>query len=187
MNVKKPLSPSTLHHSVRKSFFQLPLNDRMSTNAVRLLDKNISELNLNADASEGTGAFLQLINEWWNIVNVKFPSKGLQLRNDCANLVIYSSDNDKNLSYLQKFVEWLTSWEELPNESEVKSRNQTGKLSKETHFSLRHITETLIKLSDYFIENFSVSMFFLGSSKLITWSQDLEFIVKCGDLILMCQ
>ena len=47
--------------------------------AVRLIDeKNISALNMNADASEGTGAFLQLINKWWNIVNVKFPSKGLQ-------------------------------------------------------------------------------------------------------------
>ena len=85
-----------------------------------------------------------------------------------------SSDNDKDLSYLQKFVEWLTSWEELPNESEVKFRNQTGKLSKETHFSLRHTTETW-------------HMFFLESSKLIIWSQDLEFIAKCAAQIIMCQ
>ena len=162
---EKALSSSKLHHSVRKSFFQHPLNDRMSTMqyAVRLFDeKNISALNLNADASEGTGAFLQLINKWWNIVTVKFPSKGLQTRNDCANPVFSSSDNDKNLSYLQKFVEWLTSWEELPNESEVKFRNQTGKLSKETHFSLRHTPETLVKLCDYLIENFNVSYVLLG-------------------------
>ena len=32
-------------------------------------ENNISALNLNADASEGTDAFLQLINKWWNIVN----------------------------------------------------------------------------------------------------------------------
>ena len=73
-----------------------------------------------------------------------------------------SSDNDKNLSYLQEFVEWLTSWEELPNESEVKFRNPTGKLYKETHFSLRHTTETLVKLCDYLIKNFNVSYVLLG-------------------------
>ena len=57
-------------------------------NAVRLFDEmNISALNLNADASEGIGTFLQLINKWWNFVNVKFPSKGLQTRNDYANPV----------------------------------------------------------------------------------------------------
>ena len=92
----------------------------------------------------------------------KFPSKGLQAHNDCAYPVLSSSDNDKNLSYLQKFVEWWTSWEELPNESEVKSRNQTGKLSKETHFSLRRSTETPVKLCDYLIENFNVSYVLLG-------------------------
>ena len=61
-------------------------------------ENNISALNLNADASEGSGAFLQLINKWWNIVNVIFPSKGLKTHNDCANPVFSSSDNDKNLS-----------------------------------------------------------------------------------------
>ena len=44
----------------------------------------------------------------------------------------------------------------------MKSRNQTGKLSKETHFSLRRSTETPVKLCDYLIENFNVSYVLLG-------------------------
>ena len=44
----------------------------------------------------------------------------------------------------------------------MKSRNQTGKLSKETLFSLRRSTETPVKLCDYLIENFNVSYVLLG-------------------------
>ena len=98
---------------------------------------------------ELTGAFLQLINKCWNIVNVKFPSKGLQTRNDCANPA-FSSDNDKNLSYLHKFVEWLTSWKELSNESEDNLESRFGiyrqMCGTNSNLSVRQVLEAERKL-----------------------------------------
>ena len=111
--------------------------------------------------SSGTVIFLQQVISWWNIVNVKTPFKGVALRQEQSNPITQTSSHDPNLSFLAKFCVWLDAWEEL-NNSENKGQMRAGKLSKETHFALRHTTSTLIKLSDYLLQYHQLKYILLG-------------------------
>ena len=65
------------------------------------------------------------------------------------------------MSFLAKFCEWLDYWEGL-NNSENKGQIRAGKLSKETHFALKHTTSTLIKLCDYLLHYHQLKYILLG-------------------------
>lgn len=49
------------------------------------------------------------------------------------------------------------------NNSENKGQMRAGKLSKETHFALRHTTSTLIELSDYLLQYHQLKCILLGN------------------------
>lgn len=59
----------------------------------------------------GTACFVELIRQWWDIVNCKSILKG-QMKRNTWSCPIYNIDDIK-LDFLQKFVEWLNKWESM--------------------------------------------------------------------------
>jgi hypothetical protein len=97
-----------------------------------------NEKTIAAITNEDTKEFLTIINKWWRVVNVKHPDKGKHLRDIYADPI--RSSNQINFQFLQAFVSWLQSWEDLMILDVPK---RAHKLSAETHFALSFTTKNL--------------------------------------------
>ena len=89
---------------------------------------------------EGTLTFLDLIAKWWNILNVKSPSKGKRKRNpDCEKI---SAENYEKISeFFSKIVAWIDNW---------KSSGNPG-LSNETFKTFKLTSSTIPLLAEYLL------------------------------------
>ena len=110
-------------------------------------DKTVSALDAfakqtNCDLS-GTRDFILSIVQFWKIVNVKNPVKGIHLKDTFCEPIL--GVNDHKLVWLRSFHDWLCAWEQQ------RIPMKQGTLSNETMFALKHTVATLIELSTYLL------------------------------------
>lgn len=96
-----------------------------------------------------TSKFIKIVCQWWDIVNVKSPWKGKRRRNVLQEPITKSSCH---LDILKKFLNWMELWRS----------NSCGTLTKETHNALTLTTESLIKMSEYCLNEKNFSYFLTG-------------------------
>ena len=95
--------------------------------------------------------FIDVITRWWQIVNVKTPSKGDRLRNLYAKPLTLNDSPARQ--FLLYFLGWLKKWKDM---------DCNGKLTRETHFAISHTTEGLLKISDYCLHVLKAKYVLLG-------------------------
>ncbi|XP_068083561.1 uncharacterized protein [Anabrus simplex] len=102
---------------------------------------------------EGTAKFIEIINKWWSIVNVKTPLKGLRSREEMQK-PLTNNPSDERRNFLKQFLLWLDDWENmnLPG----------GTLTKETHSALKLTTYGLIELAEYCLSELNMSYLLPG-------------------------
>jgi hypothetical protein len=123
-------------------------------------EKNIAALkNSNISNAKNLSVFIEIILKWWNIVNVKSPYKGKELRLNECNPIEFISDS--NIAFLKNFHKWLSSWENMDGQG-LKTNQRLGKLSIETSFSLRHTVNAHIDLCEYLLKDLKLSYVLLG-------------------------
>lgn len=103
------------------------------------------------NVSNGTATFLEIIKQWWDIVNVKNVIKGKIKRNEWST-PIYSS-SDFKIEYLQKFLKWLDHWHNDP---------AAASLTKDTYKAIKRSTTVLIDIVNYSFINFDINYILTG-------------------------
>lgn len=81
--------------------------------------------------------YINIINTWWTILNVKTPFKGHRLKNKYA-FPLTNQKYDESYIFLKKFYNWLERWNNISGNS--------GKLTKETYTALHHTTHAILEL-----------------------------------------
>ncbi|XP_037510196.2 uncharacterized protein LOC119386976 [Rhipicephalus sanguineus] len=110
---------------------------------------------LGLSSARETAEFIESIHKWWCIVNTKTPSKGKRLRNPLQAPV--RSMEDMQLQFLNTFVDWLDTWENLKV-----GTGRAGLLTTETHSALRLTSYSLIEVSRYCLEELRFEYVLLG-------------------------
>lgn len=112
----------------------------MERQSVTLVDNIFHDSTIAAikevDEYKETADFLQIINNWWNIFNVKNCTKGIHKRNEWAHP--FYDVNDKRLLFLNNFLDWLKKWNEM--------KNNNGILTVDTYKSAFQTTSVMIEL-----------------------------------------
>ncbi|CAG9762615.1 unnamed protein product [Ceutorhynchus assimilis] len=98
-----------------------------------------------------TSEFMQIIRNWWNIVNTKSVLKGKLKRQEFSKPVSSSSDN--SIEFLKHFLGWLNQWHS--------DKNSVG-LTKDTSNAIRRSTEVLISLTEYSFSKFQIKYILPG-------------------------
>ena len=101
---------------------------------------------------EDTAKFINIIKTWWDVVNVKTPSKGIRLKNEMQK-PLTNKPSDDRYKFLNKFLDWIDKWEALP---------EGGKLTKETQDALKYTTYALIEITDFCINELNFSYILPG-------------------------
>lgn len=65
----------------------------------------------NMPNAQDTADFLEIIRQWWDIVNNRSFLKGRLKRNDWCKL--FESQLDLRINFLHKFVIWLDKWQNI--------------------------------------------------------------------------
>ena len=92
---------------------------------------------------ESTATLLEYFRDWWNIISVKTPRKGVMQRNDFCNPIV--SDDDWKLEHLLEFVDWMKLWR-----TQVKQKERKG-LSQPTFDAIIQTTEGIVLLSKHLL------------------------------------
>ena len=74
-------------------------------------DTTIAALKTSNLDSASTSDFLDIINKWWHIVNVKSFTKGLCKRD--INQTPFICCNDDRMQFLKQFCDWVSNWNKL--------------------------------------------------------------------------
>lgn len=132
-------------------------------------ERNCIALDLHADKLDNnvfsTKMFIDVINKWWKIMNVKHPSKGKDLNDTMSDPIVGLQDD--NFIFLENFCVWLNEWEKLYALKADEKRKKGipvkgGLLSKETLFALKFTTNSVIKMIRYIFESIGCSYILLG-------------------------
>ena len=99
-----------------------------------------------------TSSFIQIINTWWSIVNVKTPMKGQRLKNIFEEPL--RKDDHESKQFLHYFLDWLTTWQS--------TSTSAGKLTRETFTALQHSTYALLELASYCTDELGAKYVLLG-------------------------
>ena len=89
---------------------------------------------------KGTAAFLEIIRNWFNVVNVKSQFSGQKSRDERRNAV-YFGDRSQ-LDFLRDFYSWLDRWSQLDGRG----------LSKQTFHHAKVTTINLVHLANYLLD-----------------------------------
>lgn len=126
--------------------------ERQNVNLVLNLfnEKTIAAIKTLKPTRPGEVDFMSTILKWWNIVNVKSLFKGQAKRLEEAEPI--HSTHSPNLVFLERFVSWLESWQNIPLiMNDIKLPSKALKLSLETYTALHHTSKTLTILSKYLL------------------------------------
>lgn len=143
----KSLSPSNLERQNVQLVLQV-FNEYVVNALLILGPKN------NLKYSLETAKYIELIYQWWCIMNVKCPQKGKRLKNTFMYPLTNSPD-DTNMQFLYKFIDWMNEWKDV-------SVTSDGVLTKETHFALTHTTYALTEMTKYCIDELKMKYFMCG-------------------------
>ncbi|XP_042909025.1 uncharacterized protein [Parasteatoda tepidariorum] len=142
----KALNPTSMERQNVKLVSQI-FNDHVIS-GLRALCEQTNDL-----SCSDTADYIQIISNWWKIMNVKNPNKGVH-KKDKFSEPISNAGNDERIVFLKTFLNWLTAW---------KAANySSGFLSKETFTALFHTTSAVIELSKYCFENLNFRYFLTG-------------------------
>lgn len=100
-----------------------------------------------------TAAYINIILQWWKIMNVKNPRKGIHKRDEFME-PLTMNQNDIRREYLQKVLTWLDAWKV--------SGCDNGILTNETHHAFTHTTHAILELSSYCIQELGMQYFLPG-------------------------
>lgn len=109
-------------------------------------------VDLEIELSTTIADFIDIVVQWWKIVNVKGPHKGTRLRDDLQEPI--SCIDDPKVQFLKDVLKWLNAWKSL--------RCDTGGLTKETHAALELTCYSLVKLCEYCLENLQFKYVLMG-------------------------
>lgn len=99
-----------------------------------------------------TADFLQLIRNWWDIVNNTSVIKGIVRRNEFSK-PISNEDDDYRVKFLEKFVVWINKWHDL---------DSNGHLTNDTYKAFVQSTSTLLDVIRYSFTNYDIEYFLPG-------------------------
>lgn len=146
-------------HQVVKKAFKLNYKSLYPTNLERqkvYLADNIFHHTTIATMKDlkynSTAHFLEIIRNWWDIVNNTSTYKGIVKRNEFSK-PITSDPNDFRVKFLRNFLIWLDKWHRLET---------NGHLTKDTYGALRHSSSVLLDLVDYCFKNFEITYILPG-------------------------
>ncbi|XP_044766292.1 uncharacterized protein LOC123322410 [Coccinella septempunctata] len=98
-----------------------------------------------------TADFLQLIRNWWDVVNNTSVIKGVIRRNEFSKPI--SGIDDYRVQYLEKFVSWINKWHDL---------DSNGHLTNDTHKAFFQCTSTLLDIVKYSFAVYNIEYFLPG-------------------------
>ncbi|CAH1112316.1 unnamed protein product [Psylliodes chrysocephalus] len=98
-----------------------------------------------------TASFLEIIRNWWSVINVKTKFKGQIKRNDLATPFL--NNTDPKLTFLKNFTKWLDAWNRIPN---------SNGLTRDTYGALKRSTLVLIDIIEYSFLNFKLDYLLPG-------------------------
>lgn len=100
-----------------------------------------------------TAHFLEIIRNWWDIVNNRSTVKGMIKRNNMSEPIKSSSGTDERILFLNNFLIWLRKWH---------SFDSNGHLSAETYNALYQSTVVLVSIIDYCFQKYAISYILPG-------------------------
>lgn len=92
---------------------------------------------------ESTATLLEYFRDWWKIISVKTPQKGVMQKDEFCNPIL--SDDDWKLEYLLEFVDWMKNWR-----AQVRQKERKG-LSQPTFDAIIGTTEGIVLLSKHLL------------------------------------
>lgn len=111
---------------------------------------------------KGTMAFIEIVVKWWKIVSMVVPGK---VRKDQHQDPASPLEDDPNVDFLYKLLDWLDEW---------KSKNlDSGTLSRDTHTALQQTTHAFVEVISYCFTELELPYVLLG--KIRTDSLDERF------------
>ena len=87
-----------------------------------------------------TAEILQVIRNWWNIMNVKSRYIGINKRDRKREEI--DDENCESIQYLRDVADWFESWH---------SQNPSNGLTRETFHGVKHTTLAMIELVQYLL------------------------------------
>ena len=87
-----------------------------------------------------TAEILQVIRNWWNIMNVKSRYIGINKRDRKREEI--DDENCESIQYLRDVADWFESWH---------SQNPSNGLTRETFHAVKHTTLAMIELVQYLL------------------------------------
>ena len=96
---------------------------------------------------------VQIITDWWTVMNVNSPNKGLRQKNELA-MPLTTNENDATSKFLDNFLCWLDRW------SDKKFEN--NRLSKETFKALQHTTHAMNEVRRYLCNELKMDFILTG-------------------------
>ena len=97
--------------------------------------------------TEQTIDFMQIIRNWWDIVNTKNLFKGVRKRSEFCRP--FNDITDNRLEFLEKFVEWLKIWNT--------NTNNNSQLTKDTFTALCQSTSAIVQFIKYSLSELKIS------------------------------
>jgi hypothetical protein len=124
----------------------LQIFSQTTVTALREFGPKVSITNI-----ENTALYIEIINRWWDIVNVKTMFKGKRLLNKFQEPVTRNFSHI--IEFLEQFVKWLNNWQHICHD---------GKLTKETHLAVAHTTDAYLKIIKYLLYEKNFNFVLLG-------------------------
>lgn len=150
---KKVLAPSSLERQQVNPVVKM-FKDHVP---VALLD-HASKLAYPLDDIKSTSKFIEIIGDWWKVINCKSKLKGLHKRDDLQKPIEKDTwESCTQLEFLNNFVAWLELWESLSLPEDYKKQlsgcRRFGRLTKQTMHAIKHTTKTLIEIVKHCFNN----------------------------------
>nr|XP_042908356.1 uncharacterized protein LOC122271390 [Parasteatoda tepidariorum] len=100
----KALNPTNLERQNANLVLKI-FNEHVIAALIELGEK------LSLNYCKQTAAYIHVILNWWNVVNVKTPDKGKRLKNIIMH-PLTNSPVDEGQIFLQQFITWMNIWQD---------------------------------------------------------------------------
>ncbi|MEL7307551.1 MAG: hypothetical protein AAGK05_06510 [Pseudomonadota bacterium] len=140
----------------KASIYPSPLERQKVSLALKIIDdKTIAALkSLKSEDAQPTIEMLQIISQWWKIVNVKSVVESKRFNDSYRSAI-----NDQECDSLRRLAELASFFEKSPSGN---GRNRVRSLSIDTKKALCRTTQGLFELSKDLLTNFNFEYVLLG-------------------------
>lgn len=140
-----------------KSLFPTKIERQNVKLAVNIFNnKLVDALNTIGDTagildSKSTANYIEIIVNWWEVMNVRTILKGIHKRNVFQEPMKL---NDFRFQFLEDFLIWLDTWKD--------AKSDTGRLTQETHLALSLTTHAIREITRYCTEELHMKFILTG-------------------------